>query len=161
MLHIITNILTQIPRKFWHQSLRQHITSPARWISQDILKLPHGSISRLAILAIAFLGSGMMHLTANLSSGVSHVETGIFQFFFTQVGGILVEDQIKTLYRRLRSKSKKISQPSILARIIGYVWVVAFMIWTVPAWVYPEASKPVAPGPNSVLPFSVVKAIRK
>lgn len=44
----------------------------------------------------------------------------------------MLEDSVQEIYRRVfRKKENK------LAKVIGYIWVVAFLSWSTPAWVYP------------------------
>lgn len=44
----------------------------------------------------------------------------------------MLEDSVQEIYRRVfRKKENK------LAKAIGYIWVVAFLSWSTPVWVYP------------------------
>ena len=44
----------------------------------------------------------------------------------------MLEDSVQEIYRRIfRKKENK------LAKAIGYIWVVAFLSWSTPVWVYP------------------------
>lgn len=57
----------------------------------------------------------------------------------------------------LIARHKPRSRPALWLRIIGMVWVISFLSWSMPVWLYPSMYRELgdpAKG-NSVLPFSV------
>jgi hypothetical protein len=64
-------------------------------------------------------------------------EYGAIQFFCNQALGIMIEDGVQELYRRISGKSNDSVDTPLWAKIMGYLWVVAFLSWSTPIWVYP------------------------
>lgn len=63
-------------------------------------------------------------------------ESGAVQFFCVQALGIMIEDGVQYLHRRLFKRDSG-AQHSLLERCIGYAWVLAFLVWTTPVWIFP------------------------
>ena len=146
---------------FWHQSLRRPLTEPASYMTPTILQLPRGSIvGRYLNILLIFGLSGILHNVAGISSGMPLNESGVLQFFCTQTLGIIVEDGIQAFFNSSRGKTAIQTPPSTLTRCIGYAWVIGFLIWSTPAWLYPQASRPINAGPSSFLPYSIIQALR-
>lgn len=116
-----------------------------------------GSIS----LFLSFALSGALHSAAGVASGVPLSELGVFRFFCTQAVGVFVEQGIISTARRLRSKKDASAPPSYWEKALGFLWVAAFMTWSGPAWIYPQAARPPATGATTFLPFSIVGYFRK
>lgn len=77
----------------------------------------------------------------------------------TQVMGILLEDAVQGVYRSCLGIER--SQKTTAARrLIGYVWVLIFLWWSTPAWLYPRLRLPKDDNKERLLPFSVVKMLR-
>ena len=55
------------------------------------------------------------------------------KFFTTQVLGIMLEDGAQEIHRRVRGGTTT----ALWSRIVGYVWVVAFLSWSTAVWQYP------------------------
>jgi hypothetical protein len=89
-------------------------------------------------------------------------ELSVLYFFLTQALGVALEDLVPLAFVKVKgqeSKKEEITPPSLTTKIIGYLWVAAFMAWSGPVWLYPQASKPAPPGINSsFLPYSIIKA---
>lgn len=58
-------------------------------------------------------------------------ESGALRCFCAQALGIMLEDGAQEVYRRFGGK------PGLLSRIVGYIWVLAFLSWSTAAWQYP------------------------
>jgi hypothetical protein len=78
--------------------------------------------------------------------------------------GVVFEEIVQLAYLHVMSKATEAekeqegNQFSII-RLFGYVWVVAFMTWSGPAWLYPQASSPPLPGQKTnFFPHSVITA---
>jgi hypothetical protein len=87
-------------------------------------------------------------------------QLGVFRFFCTQAVGVVVEQGVVLLIKRMWRKDDEANEgkggPAWYVRGMGYVWVVAFMTWTGPSWIYPQAARAPARGAAAFLPFSVV-----
>ena len=57
----------------------------------------------------------------------------------------------------LITRHKPRSRPALWLRIIGMVWVISFLSWSMPVWLYPSRYRDLSDPAkrNSVLPFSV------
>ena len=77
-----------------------------------------------------------MHIFADAGGGLPMRQSGALWFFSMQVLGIMIEDGVLAIYRRLTG-SKRSSLMVSVERAVGYVWVVFFLIWTSPVWIYP------------------------
>lgn len=68
------------------------------------------------------------------------MEGGVMKFFCMQALGIWLEEKIQTVYR-LTSSIKTDESPKIWARIVGYLWLLVFLVWTTPGWSYPNKGR--------------------
>lgn len=124
-------------RKSWHQGVRNQLEGPARFLTFSILRLPKGSLlARYSNIFFAFLISGIIHLGADRPGALGRQRPINLPFFCIQALGILLEDTVQALYRQARGKEVGFRTP-LWARAVGYVWVVAFLVWSTPAWAYP------------------------
>ena len=58
-------------------------------------------------------------------------------FFCDQALGIIIEDSVQSIYRRMRGKGESGRENPIWVKMIGYAWVIAFLSWATPIWIYP------------------------
>lgn len=118
--------------KFWHQNLQLNILGPARFITYDILRLPRkGLLQRYTLIFFVFFATACFHIVSDLGASIPPSDSGAVRFFCTQALGIMIEDAAQELYRRSGGRS------GLLSRLIGYVWVLAFLSWSTAAWQYP------------------------
>jgi hypothetical protein len=126
----------------------------------EVLKLPPQSLFDGALtLMSAFALSGVLHTAAGVASGMPANQLGVFRFFCTQALGVLFEQSIFALLqtkKRVAISGHKSDRPGWHVRIVGYAWVIAFMSWTGPSWIYPQAARAPAQGTIAFLPFSVM-----
>jgi hypothetical protein len=124
--------------------------------------MSYGSSFAHAIAVIlSFFFSGIMHSTADIATDPTQPwqELGAVTFFLTQACGVLLEEAVLGAVSSIRSKFIHAEQPSSLwVRALGYIWVVGFLTWSGPSWIYPQAAKAPVEG-NFFLPFSVVRTI--
>jgi hypothetical protein len=151
--------------KCWHQLLRRPLTAPANFLAHNVSKLPRHSIPVGVItVASSFALSGALHTAAEISSGIPAHQLGVFRFFCTRALGVIVEQGIVSLFRKIKAENhqgrKDGYDPVWYVRIAGYAWVMAFMTWTGPSWICPQAAKASAQGTAAFLPFSVIGWIR-
>lgn len=129
-----------LPRNFWHQQLRDALNDPATIIAHGILRLPATGIAqRYAKIVICFFISGVMHMFVDLANGLTYAESGAIRFFTTQALGIMIEDGVQDTWRRLFGDGKSADDNtgiSMWKRVVGLIWLWAFMAWTVPSWMF-------------------------
>ncbi|KAI9805732.1 MAG: hypothetical protein M1833_005225 [Piccolia ochrophora] len=146
---------------FWHQNLRQRLSEPANFITHDVLRLPNGGlIARYTFIFFSFLISGFMHAATDVASGVPWRESGSIKVFCTHVGGIMLEDAVKAIFRSARGPDRGRTHTPVWTRVLGYVWVIVFMAWSVPVWSYPAMYHNHGEKKDEVLPFSIVGFLR-
>ncbi|KAI9699623.1 MAG: hypothetical protein M1836_002657 [Candelina mexicana] len=125
----------------WHQTLRRQLSAFANLLTYSILHLPRGTLlARYTHIFFAFFGSGLMHLVADVGGTVPVRDSGTLPFFCAQALAILLEDGVQEIYRRLRGPGVRGPLEKSVIRVIGYAWVVVFLAWSGPAWIYPWLS---------------------
>lgn len=138
--------------------LRQPFSSPANFLVDDVLHLTnHRLIARYAKILGTFFVSGLLHMVVDIGLGMSLTESGSVPFFCTQALGTVLEDGAQAIYRRMRGATKTDAPPVGWVRAMGYVWVVAFLSWSTPAWVYPAIRRNKGEAKDMILPFSVLR----
>jgi len=148
-------------RKSWHQAVRSDLDGPSRFVTFTILRLPRGTlVARYSNIFWAFFISGVLHWNPKRVGALSLEKSGAIRFFYTQPFGIMIEDGVQELYRRARGKTPPQSPTPMWAKLIGYVWVIAFLAWSTPSWAYPvlrtmtKEEAPITFGEfRSILPF--------
>lgn len=114
--------------------LRNPLAGPVHYLAR-LLGLPSKSLpTRYLKLYAIFLLSGIFHLVADRSLGVSTEESGSLWFFQINAVAIMVEDAWQELCRR-----SKILDRWLRAQYLGYLWVVLFLVAVTPQWSYPQA----------------------
>ncbi|KAL8822087.1 MAG: hypothetical protein Q9191_007170 [Dirinaria sp. TL-2023a] len=163
--------LRQFWGSFWHQNLRQNLSSPARYVTYSVLRLTKGGLlGRYLFIFLTFWLSGVVHLCGDLAAGLPWEESGAMWFFCVQAFGIALEDGVQAAYRAIIgsgdgnanadnkadavNKEKGKARPSAWKCVIGYIWVACWMAWSVPVYVYPAARRSRGEG---LLPVSLIK----
>ena len=123
-------------RNVWHQLLRAMFESHSNFIAHDVLHIPDGTlIARYLKIWIAFFISGLIH-AGMAETRYSIWGSGSVHFFCTQAFGIMLEDGVQALWSKaLRSRPKPTGTP-LWHKVIGFVWLLAFMSWSTPVWSY-------------------------
>jgi hypothetical protein len=80
----------------------------------------------------------MIHYACDRVVPVNQEESGSIRFFCVQAVGIMIEDGAQELYRRIYGKATANSGSPLWTKLVGYIWVVAFLTWSTPAWIYPH-----------------------
>ena len=90
---------------------------------------------------LAFLISGLQHACFDILGfdGLVLDQRGVIGTYILQSLGIMLEDAVQELYRRISGESK--GPPSgdwvpLWKRLVGYCWVGLFLVWTMPGWCY-------------------------
>lgn len=136
------------------------MSSPASFVTISVLGFPKGTpVSRYTHLFLTFFFSGLIHALTDVAEGFSWQQSGSLRFFGTQAVGIIIEDGVGALTRWAMSDMKKASIYQPFHKILGYTWVVAFMVWSTPAWIYPSLYANRGEDKDLIVPFSLVGAI--
>lgn len=125
----------------WHQVLRGVLGNPASYICHDVLKIRNEFLARYIKLYLTFLISGLLHAAMDVAGGIPFNQQGSIRFLVTQAVGITAEDVVQSIYRKARGSGRKGSYPPISIRVVGSIWTLAFLVWSTPAWFYPEAHR--------------------
>ncbi|KAL6241814.1 hypothetical protein RBB50_011347 [Rhinocladiella similis] len=134
----------------WQQLFRLSFQSIGDFLCKGVLRLPPRStvaryLSTVAIFAIsAFLHAGM-----DAKSGIGLDKTGTIRCFMLQPVGIIMEDAALAIYRRVSGKAQ---EPKTWHKLVGYVWVWAFLtlvapLYNIPLFWYQDATKARVPFP--------------
>ena len=116
--------------------MRSGFEGASSFVAHDILQLPaHGALQRYTKIFASFALSGIMHIYADTGGGLTMQQSGALQFFCMQALGIMMEDGVKALYKRLTAVTWRL--PRSVEHAIGYTWVLFFFVWTSPVWVFP------------------------
>lgn len=84
---------------FWHQSIRQKISTPAYYTTYSLLGLRKGGLfARYAYILLTFSISGLVHIIEEYGGGVPLCQSGSMHFYCTQALGILFEDTIQQMF---------------------------------------------------------------
>lgn len=100
-----------------------------------------------------------MHHLIDLSIDLSMSTSGAVTFFCTQALGVLLEDLVCNVYRSIKGVSR--DQPVTRGqKFVGYIWVGAFLAWSLPAYVYPMLYRGNLGLDDSVTPVSIVRILK-
>ncbi|TVY80984.1 Acetyltransferase ataH [Lachnellula suecica] len=142
---------------FWHQSNSHKLKSLSRVLLQEVLRLPPRSqVTRHLRLVVIFSCSGLMHVLVDIASGIPLHEFGAMSFFMVQIVGIMVEDAAINIYQRLATSNER--HASLKWRILGYIWVLVFLTWSVPSYLFPILIR--SGQEESIIPFSIISNLK-
>lgn len=153
------SLLTRMNSLTWHRINRRIVSDPTNLIVYCLLKLPCNSIvSRYSALMLHFFISGVLHAVMDVATGIPWLSSGAIQFFCTQALGILLEDSAQAMYYSAFGRSRVSTSPALWSRCLGYVWLVIFLSWSMPVYLYPTLYRTKGSTQGSVLPFSPLRA---
>lgn len=116
-----------------------------------MLHLPYKPVpARFCNVIITFALSGVMHSCAGIAAGMLPKQLNMVQFLITQALGVVVGDLIWLVFSKIKGEKnrEKTEPPSLMRKIIGYIWVAAFMTGSGSVWLHPQASRSTSPGTN-------------
>ncbi|KAK5999048.1 Acetyltransferase TRI7 [Cladobotryum mycophilum] len=147
---------------YWHQWCRLPLTSMSNYVARDVLRLPRPSlVERYINLFIVFFFSGLVHLVVDGYMAIPPSESGALQYFPAAALGIMLEDGVQGLWRRISGASsrKESKGQGVLLwhRLVGYVWVAFWMILTTPWYIFPVTR--INPVDNWCIPGGVVSRL--
>ena len=155
-------MLTMIHSNFWQQTIRTKLSSPAHYTTYSLLRLRKGTLlARYTFTFFAFAISGFIHAMEDHGEGIVWQRSGSMRFFCTQAVGIMLEDTVQATYhaavRRWGGADAHFQR--LWTRVIGYSWVVIWMVWTSPAWFYPKLQIVTGSESDAILPFSFLRLL--
>ncbi|GLA33995.1 hypothetical protein AnigIFM63309_004021 [Aspergillus niger] len=149
--------LRRLWSRVWHQSNSHKFRAISRFFARDVFRFQPGTLAdRYAKVVMVFATSAFMHFLIDLSSGLSSSSSGAMQFFCTQALGLMMEDFAVNAYFVLRGGPSRNWKASRGERLIGYLWVGGFLVWSFPAYLYPMLYRSNAGLNDSAVPVSVV-----
>jgi hypothetical protein len=106
---------------------------------------------------LVFMISALLHVSMDGRAGFWPPQSGAFRCFPLQAVGIMVEDGVQEIYRRVRGSKASTAREKLWTRVVGYAWAWGFMacvitMYTFPLLRYQNAAK------NGV-PISVVRLV--
>jgi Membrane bound O-acyl transferase family len=129
------------------------LSDTAFFLASDVLRARRGTlIARYLTLFLTFFVSGLLHLMADLTRGTSWQASGALSSFYTHAAGIMLEDVVQALLPLAAAHGWS----SKYRKAVGYVWVLAFLLWSTSMWQYPSLSVDTGLPMDALLPFSVV-----
>ncbi|KAJ5832818.1 hypothetical protein N7474_001129 [Penicillium riverlandense] len=145
--------LRQFWGTFWHQLLRQPFTAISNWIARDIMHLPRPSVlERYTNICLVFLQSGLLHVLLDAVVGMPTRYSGALPFFTSFTLGIMIEDGIQELYKRMTGSEGHIVPR--WKRAVGHLWVIIWLGVT-STWYLRPISQNTPPHELSIVPFSI------
>jgi hypothetical protein len=103
---------------------------------------------------LVFQLSGLVHVVGDIAAGISVKNSGVMRWFSIQALGFVIEDGVAALWRALTGRRD--DEGKLWQKIIGFLWVLAWMTWTMPVWTYPISKESKGEG---ILPFSMIRAV--
>ena len=99
----------------------------------------------------------------DVALGMSGQESGSIRFFCVQALGIMLEDAVQELWRCWLRRRQKIMNKEVRVgkweKGAGYLWTLAFIVWSTPAWGYPAIRRQTGKANDAILPFSVLRTM--
>ena len=148
-------ISSDCPRTVWHQNLRATFDGISHLVNHDLLRIPKGTLlARYSRIWIAFFISGAIH--AGMAEDSYHIRgSGTVRFFCTQALGIMLEDGVQAMWARVASDRRKKRDTPLWNKIVGFLWLLAFMTWSTPVWSYRMFQRE-RPGIDTPLGISII-----
>ena len=134
-----------------------------------MLSLPRRSLAaRYTAILLTFFISGNIHVLLDWKNGIALADTTAHRLFLMQTVGIMAEDGAEWAFHRwkkgraqsgveVKTEGKGgVEKAARWQRVLGYVWVVAFLAWTTPSWSYANFRH----NGDRLVPFSLVETVQ-
>ena len=135
--------------------LRATLEGISDLLNHDLLHIPKGTwLARYLKIWIAFFISGSIH-AGMVEDSYDIRGSGTVRFFCTQAFGIMLEDGVQAIWARSPYDRRKKLDTPVWHKIVGFLWLLAFMTWSTPAWSY-RMFLHERPGIDTPLGFSII-----
>ncbi|KAJ5161216.1 hypothetical protein N7492_006608 [Penicillium capsulatum] len=141
--------------RYWHQNLRVPFSSFSNFVARTFLRLPRSSILERYSVFLVFLLSASMHMMVDLATSVGWERSGAIPFFLSIALGILIEDSIQVVWRRVSGLGLPSTLPSSWTRVAGIIWVVTWLGITSTVYFQPMLQEPKLA--ITMVPFSIAE----
>lgn len=71
-----------------------------------------------------------------------------------QAIGIMMEDTVQAIYRWYYGQKRSAASPRGWKCVLGFVWLLLWLTWTTPVWIYPTAQRSSG---QPILPISLLR----
>jgi len=106
----------------------------ADFFTQKLHLPPYSKSTKFIKLYFAFLISGLLHYGGDALLLQDSTKTGAIQFFLLQATAITLETMVFALARKAGLPG---SAHCIYIRLLGYLWVVVWLAFSMPVWIDP------------------------
>jgi hypothetical protein len=101
------------------------------------------TLERYTNIFFVFTLSGILHVLFDIAVGKVDSKISTMLFFQSFAFGVMIEDGVQALWRRLKGqKFHSQCDVSLWKRILGFLWVAMFIIIVAPWFAYPTARVP-------------------
>lgn len=107
-------------------------------------------MSRYVYITLTFALSGFIHTMMDHGFGTPVDKSGSMAFFSLQAIGLVVEDRASCVFSNQYRR-----EGSLWKRVLGYIWVTAFLGWSARFWAYPLICKLYEAGQPLPSPFLI------
>lgn len=155
-------LLRKSRSKFWHQLLRQPLTSVSTFITRDLLGVPPKSLAEKYMnVFIIFFFSGALHVILDIVQGIPAEESGAMLFFSMAPLGLVIEDSIRTLWKYLtnlsgKKKTNEKASVPVWQKTLGFLWTMAWLGITSTWYFYPQTLRPQN---QALVPYSLASQV--
>ena len=91
--------------------------------------ITHTLLARRTFIFPCSFVSGILIIASDLEMNIPTSESGAVTFFCRKAFGIILGDVVQVIYTRVCGEREGWSERVLGKRLVGYVWVVAFMCW--------------------------------
>lgn len=99
-----------------------------------------------------------MHALGDIAQGFTWKQSTSIRFFCIQALGIMFEDLAQATYIRIVPKRHIFLSSNSRFKVLGYLWVLIFLVWSTPIWIYPSIYQNNGGAKYQMVPFSLLKA---
>ncbi|KAE9367045.1 hypothetical protein N431DRAFT_515819 [Stipitochalara longipes BDJ] len=125
---------------YWHKLMRGALEPTASFLCASVFCLQKGTIKlKYTRVFLAYFISGLLHTSVDMEFGIPFLSSPAPRFFLMQALGITFEEAVERVWRSYAPVSPFEFGPNGYekrrrwARIVGYCWVWAYFVWTVPS----------------------------
>lgn len=120
---------------FWHKLIYRSFNSHAAVISRSLGIRERTVFSRLLNNYMVFLMSGVMHAAVLWRFGTKCAWSATMRYWSMQALAFFLEGVVQHYWGRFRKTRLMWVRPAVLSvfeRLVGYLWVVAWLVWEAP-----------------------------